>query len=128
MTPGSCRKGVALAAAAFALAECHPARASRDVAAVISNPTDEGRAELVRVVRRALHDASVTLADDALAHDSTLLVERTPRRDARGLLIDGRETGRPERFSLVKNGADCVLVHERTGLRRVLSSTTCATR
>ena len=95
---------------------------------MITNPTAQSRAELVRVVSRALNGASVTIADDALTGDSTLIVERAARRDAQGLPLDGRETGRPEQFRLVKNGSRCVLVHERTGRRWTLASTSCSPR
>ncbi len=95
---------------------------------MITYPTAQSRAELVRVVSRALDRASVTIADDALTGDSELIIQHTPRRDAHGLLVQGRETGRPERFRLVKNGSRCVLVHERTGRRWTLQSATCAPR
>ena len=37
----------------------------------------------------------------------------------------GRDMGKPEHFRLVKSGTQCVLVHERTGKRTTLASTTC---
>jgi hypothetical protein len=117
-----------LVAAALAPAACHPRPASQDVAAVISNPTTQSRAELAHALSRALNDAPVTLAEDALTSDSTLVIQRAQRRDARGLPLDGRETGRPERFQLVKNGSLCLLVHERTGRRWKLPTTTCSPR
>lgn len=126
MTTTSRLTSAALIAATLALAACHPRSASRDLPAVITNPTAQSRAELVRVVSRALNGASVTIADDALTGDSTLIVERAPRRDAQGLPLDGRQTGRPERFRLVKNGSRCVLVHEPTGRRWTLASTSCS--
>jgi hypothetical protein len=128
MTTRSRSTSAAVVAATLALAACHPRSAARDVPAVISNPTEQSRAELLRVVRRALNGAAVTIANDALTGDSTLIIERTPRRDAQGLPLDGRETGRPERFLLVKNGSRCVLVHERTSRRWTLASTTCSPR
>jgi hypothetical protein len=96
------------------------------VAALITNPTPESRAELVRVVGEALHSAPPTLAADALARESLLIVERARARGPDGTPMQGRELGRPERFSLVKRGSDCVLVHERSKRRFVLSSATCA--
>jgi hypothetical protein len=80
------------------------------------------------VVRGALHGAPVTLADDALTRDYTLIVERAPHRDAEGRPLDGRETGRPERFRLVQSGLLCVLVQESTGQRWTLASVTCSPR
>lgn len=115
-------------ASAVALAACLARPAPRDVPAVLTNPTAESRAELARVVSRALDRAAVTLADDALTRDDTLLVDRAIRRDAQGVPLDGRATGRPERFRLVRSGVQCVLVHERTGRRWPLSAATCSPR
>jgi hypothetical protein len=99
-----------------------------DVPAVLTNPTAHSHAELVRVVSRAMNGAPVTVADSALTSDDVLIVERATRRDARGAELNGRETGRPEHFRLVKSGPRCVLVHERTGRRWTLRSATCSPR
>jgi len=112
----------------LALAACHPRPAARDVPAVITNPTAESRAELSRVVSGALDGVAVTIADDALTREDTLIIERAVRRDAQGRPLTGRDTGRPERFRLVGSGERCVLVHERTGRRWTLESTTCSPR
>jgi hypothetical protein len=112
----------------LALAACHPRPAPPDVPAVITHPTAEGREELVRVVSRALDGAAVTIADDALAGESTLIIERAVRRDAQGRPLTGRDTERPEHFQLVRSGSSCVLVHERTGRRWTLKSVTCSPR
>ena len=117
---------VSTVAAMLALAACATASGRRDVPAVLTNPTPESRAELVRTVSGALHGAPITLADDALTRDSTLIIERTPPRTPDGVPLSGRETGRPEHFRLVKNGSRCVLVHERTGKRRTLKAATCS--
>jgi hypothetical protein len=86
-----------------------------DVPARISAPTPLSRAELARAVSAAL-SAPVTLADDALTRDSVLVVEKRST---------GRDLGRPERFQVLKRGNECVLVHEATGKRTTLASTTC---
>jgi len=96
--------------------------------AVLVQPTAASRAELARVVSRAMNGAPVTLADDALTADGTLVVERAERRDASGRPLTGRDSGRPEHFRLVKDGARCVLIQERTGQRFTLESTRCAPR
>jgi hypothetical protein len=70
----------------------------------------------------------VTLADDALTCTSALIVERARLRDDRGLLVNGRDLERPERFTLLAERGACVLVHERTGQRFVLRETECAAR
>jgi hypothetical protein len=100
----------------------------RDVPAVVTNPTPESLAELARVVSGALDGAPVTIADDALTREDTLIVERTVRRDAQGRPLTGRDSGRPEHFRLVRSGGRCVLVQERTGRRWTLESTTCSRR
>jgi hypothetical protein len=74
----------------------------------------------------ALGGVPVTLAEDALTRESTVVLERARHRDDRGLPVQGRELGAPERFQLVKSGADCVLVHERSGKRFTLKETACS--
>jgi hypothetical protein len=92
---------------------------------VITEPSPSSRAELEQAVSAALNGATVSLRDDALTRENTLVVERIRHRDPSGLLIEGRDLGAPERFRLVKNGDQCVLVHEKTGRRFPLSQTTC---
>ncbi|HWI39372.1 MAG TPA: hypothetical protein VNU64_23185 [Burkholderiales bacterium] len=103
----------AAAIAILLLSAC--AAAQTEVPARIDHPTTESRAALAKAVSAALN-APVTLADDALTRDSVLIVEKR-RTD--------RDLGRPERFQLVKAGRDCILVHEGTGKRTPLASTTC---
>ncbi len=112
----------------LAVAGCVRRVPEPDVPAVLTNPTAQVRAELLRVVGQAMNGAPVTLGDTALTADDALIVERTPRRDAQGRPLDGRETSRPERFRLVKSGSGCVLVHEGTGRRWTLTSATCSPR
>ena len=108
------------------LPACATVSGRPDLPAVLTNPTAESRTELARRVSGALHGAPITIADDALTRDSTLIVERTRPRTPDGVLLNGRETGRPEHFRLVKNGTRCVLVHERTGKRWTLKAATCS--
>ncbi|HVO12343.1 MAG TPA: hypothetical protein VMX54_16490 [Vicinamibacteria bacterium] len=119
----------AVVGALLAGAGCHTHSAPPDVPAVLTHPSEESRAELQRVVSRALNRETVTLADDALTADGTLIVERTARRDAQGRPLQGLETrDRPEHFRLVRSGWRCVLLHENSGQRYTLKSATCATR
>src|SRR5579872_6633135 len=84
--------------------------ASRDVPAVIVNPTPQSRAELSLAVQRALHSDPIPLSGDALTSSSLLPIDRMPRRDLHGRLLNGMEIGRkPEMFKLVKHGKACVL-------------------
>ena len=96
-----------------------------DVPAVIVRPTAESRAALAEAVSIALNGAKVTLADFALTGSSELMIERMIRRDAEGRPVQGRVTENPERFRLVKSGADCVLIHEGSGRRYRLIDTEC---
>jgi hypothetical protein len=107
-------------------ATCATAPPEKGVPAVIASPTFESRAELARVVSEALHGAPVTVADDALTRENTLIIERAPARGPDGTPLQGRDTGQPERFLLVKIGAGCELVHEASGRRFPLTSVTCA--
>lgn len=93
------------------------ASAQPEVPAIIDTPTSASRAELAQAISGALNGAPVRLADDALTRDSLLILEKPHT---------GRDLGKPEHFRLVKSGTDCVLVHERTGKRTTLASTTCA--
>jgi hypothetical protein len=89
------------------------------------NPSSQTRAELGRIVSQALHGIPVRLADDALVHDSDLIVERIAPRNAAGIPLDGRALGKPEHFQLVLRGSSCVVIHERTGRSWTLASATC---
>ena len=107
------------------LCACTSSLAQPAVPAIIDKPTKESRAELARVVSSALNGTPVTLADDALTRNSLLIIEKAQARDASGVRLSGRDFGRPEHFRLVKMGEHCALVHERTGKRTTLASTTC---
>ena len=117
----------AIAACALAfLAACKTPPARQDLPAVVAQPTSQSHAEMVRAVSAALNGVAVTLADDALTRESTLVLERAKRRDPSGLPVQGRELGMPERFRLVKSGTACVLIHEGSGQRFTLRDTTCS--
>ena len=107
------------------LSACTLSQAQEEVPAVISHPMPASRAELSRVVSEALQSTPVTLANDALTKTSTLFIERTPRRDAAGRLLNGLELGRTEKFRLVKRGDQCILVHENSAARRLLEAVSC---
>jgi hypothetical protein len=94
--------------------------------AVLTNPSAQSISELQRVVRDALNGVPVRLAADALTHDSVLVIDRTQARDGAGLPLNGRELDKPEHFLLVKRGAHCILIQQRTGKHWALRSATCA--
>lgn len=104
---------------------CGTLRGQSLAPARLVSPSPQTRAELDRIVSQALHGIPVRLADDALVHDSDLIVERIPARDAAGIPVDGRALGKPEHFQLVLRGSSCVVIHERTGRSWTLASATC---
>ncbi|MBV9725407.1 MAG: hypothetical protein JO299_09550 [Gammaproteobacteria bacterium] len=104
---------------------CRPLSASEPQPAVLTNVTAASRAELSRVVSEAMHGTPVRLADDALTHASTLVVERMMPRDPAGLPLNGRELEKPQHFRLVKHASHCILVQESTGKRWRLHAATC---
>ena len=114
------------ACAIASVGACKTAPVRSEAPAVIVEPSSRSRAELAAAISGALNGVAVTLADDALMRESTLVLERAQHRDPSGLPVQGRELGTPERFRLVKSGAECVLVHERSGQRFALRETTCA--
>jgi hypothetical protein len=98
------------------------------VPAVLTNPAEQSRAELLRVVSEAMNGASVVIADAALTTDDTLIIEPAARRDAPNMNLGGRETRRPNHFRLIMRGSQCVLLHMETGRRWTLTSATCSPR
>jgi hypothetical protein len=93
--------------------------------AVITNPSAATRAELLKIIRGALRNGQLMLADDALLSSSVILIERTRRVDPSGLLANGRELGRPEQFALVRRGEKCILIQSRTQARWILHQSWC---
>lgn len=107
---------------------CATPASSGDVAAVITNASSQTHDEIRRVISAALNGAPVTIAPDALTQDSVLTIERTPMRDERGLLVNGRDTGRPEIFELRKKGRLCTLVQLRNDKHITLGLARCTAK
>jgi hypothetical protein len=114
-----------LATAALTPLACGAPPARADVPAVIAEPSAATRAELLRVVTEAANGAAVTLADDALTRDSTLIVERREPRDAQGRPLSGRLLDTPQRFRLVLRDRKCVLIRESDARSWPLNDTRC---
>jgi hypothetical protein len=98
--------------------------ARNDVPAIIAQPTAATRAEVQNALSTAL-GMSITLANDALTHSSTLSIERNPIYDSSGRRIEVRERAPPELFRLIKRGSQCVLIRERTQTESALRVTQC---
>jgi len=95
--------------------------------ALLVDPDAATRVQLQRVVAAALHDADVTLSEDALVRDSILIIERQRHLAPGGTRIDGRELERPLQFQLIREGRDCILVQVGTDRRWSLPGVECAT-
>jgi hypothetical protein len=93
--------------------------------AFLVRPKAETRHELAVAVVAELGGLPVTLADDALTRSSELALGRVALSDTEGHPAGGREPGRPELFRLFLIDRKCVLVHERTGHRTILSTAHC---
>lgn len=113
-----------IASLLFATAGCQTLATDGDVAARISNPTDDSRKALQSAVNTAL-DANVTLAGNALTDSSVLTIERNPPRSMDNLPAQGRNMDMPMQFRLVLNDGDCVLIYTADDSRRKLSDTHC---
>jgi hypothetical protein len=107
------------------LAACQSTGLSAVTPAVITDANAAVRSELQQVVSRALNRPRVLLADDALTTSSELIIESARPRDGAGRLLNGRELGTPEHFKLLRDGARCYLVHERTQRRYELRQAHC---
>ena len=106
-------------------AGCNMNSVHEERAALIVNPTDESRAELKRAVSDMLAGAEVLLAGDALTDSSVLVIERNRIRGLNSPPLSGRDLGRPERFQLVTNGTECLLIREKDQSRHELLNTEC---
>jgi hypothetical protein len=94
--------------------------------AVLVDPGEAERAELMRVLRGALNGAPLVLADDALTRESMLTVEVRPTRTLESPPSTGRVLTMPEQFRLVLDGDGCVLVRRSDGARFPLARVRCA--
>ena len=85
-----------LLGAILSMFSCKADARRADLPAYISNPTQQSRAELLRVVTEALNGSKVTIADDALTLGSLLIIE--PKH------LTGRDLRRPVHFRLMLSG------------------------
>ena len=123
-SPACCPGGGRAAPVRVPRPRCDPGRTRRPHAPERGEPRraralGEPRAE------RPGRDARRRRADHREHADRS---SRQRTADAQGRRVNGRETGRPERFHLLRDGPRCVLVHERTGRRFALHSATCQPR
>jgi hypothetical protein len=107
------------------LAACQTAGQAAPTVAVLTDTNVAIRAELQKVVSQALNRTAVLLADNVLTTSSELIIESARPRDGAGRLLNGRELGDPERFSLLRDGTRCFIVHKRTQHRYELKQAHC---
>ncbi|WP_088331594.1 hypothetical protein [Lacimicrobium sp. SS2-24] len=112
-------------AASLLAGGCQLTQANEPVAAVLTNPGAQTKAELQRVIQQAIGGTPVRLADDALTDTDTLYIEQNPGRDARGNPIMGRHNNKPEVFHLRLQGEQCQLIHGTTGEVYLLQEVSC---
>jgi len=108
----------------LAMVGCQTLATDGDVAARITNPTNDSRQSLQHAVNAAL-DTNVTLADDALTDSSVLTIEHNPPRSMENLPALGRNMEMPKQFRLALNDGDCVLIYTADDSRRKLENTSC---
>ena len=111
-------------AIALLLCACASSQPQADVPAIIVGPSQASHADLLAAVTHALGIADVTIATDALTTDNTLIIERSRATDP-SRQLSGRDLGKPELFTLVKNGNRCVLIRMNSAMRQVLPHTSC---
>lgn len=102
--------------------------AAAEQPAVIERPTAQSKAELLRVLDDAFNGRSVTVADDALSHDSVLVIERRAFKGLQGDPAGGRSLERPEQFNLVLRDGRCELIRSSDQRRWTLIETTCVAK
>lgn len=83
-----------------------------------------GRAELEARMSEVLGQP-VSIAANAFADSSLLVLERRVQRDPAGNRLPGRSLERPERFRLWMNAGQCWLEHEASGEYWLLESPNC---
>jgi hypothetical protein len=99
--------------------------AAAEQPALIERPTQQSKAELLRVLGEAFNGRPVTIAADALTRDSVLVIERRPLRGLEGDPAGGRVLEAPEQFRLVLRDARCELVRSSDQRRWMLTETNC---
>jgi hypothetical protein len=103
----------AAAAAMVFLSGCTMSSSAGIAPPLVLESSAQSHAALERAVASLL-GRQVMLANDALTHDSTLVIDRVTHRDPTGRRIDAREDPGPEIFRLKMQGSECLLVRQRT--------------
>lgn len=118
------RTGLLVLLISLAMA-CGAPRVQSDVPALLVNPGPESLQVINRTVSEALDVPNVTLAQDVFTESSVLIIQRDMQRGIGRPPELGRDLGRPYRFQLIRNGAQCLLVDEQSGRRWPLAGVEC---
>ena len=68
---------------------------------------------------------NITIADDAFSQTASITIERKAKVDGRGLPIDGKHDNPLYSFTLLSDGAKCVLRNDQSGELTKLENVTC---
>ena len=119
--------GLSLAALMLLIA-CKTLITDKTVAAVITNPSTETKAELVATLALIFNGRQIKLADDALTNTDTLIITRKIQRSLEHDPVMGRSFDNPYRFNLVKIGKKCFLIDQQKDKHYPLNKIKCVIR
>lgn len=107
------------------LCACTTPDPQADQAALLVAPDRATYADLSEVMEQAV-GVPVMLADDTLVHSSQLIIERKQHRHLEQGVVMGTDlSGPPERFTLVRNGEQCLLIKASDNSRWPLKKSVC---
>ena len=117
------------ASAVLLLSACQTTASSAPAEAMLMKSSPATTAMLSDAVSQALGGVKVTLADDVLMKNSTLTVETKIAQSmdsnrSIGLMND-RARPAADRFTLMKEGRSCYLLHENSGQKMPLGQLEC---
>jgi len=120
---------IVTASAACALAACQTTTSAPPAEAMLTESSAATTQMLSKAVSKALGGVDVKLANNVLMDSPTLTLEtRIPQSMDGGRMVgamNDRARPAPDRFTLMKEGRSCYLVHENTGQKLPLGSMKC---
>ncbi len=93
--------------------------------AVLTQTSDESRAEITSAISDALGGRKVTIAPDTFTEQSSVSIVQRDMIGPDGNPVLGRRYDRPDHFYLKKSGASCILVHPSGREFTVLETVHC---
>lgn len=119
------RAGLMAAMLFSGVAACAGTGAAGPVPAVLASPDADDISEVARAAEALTGASQVTLSGDVLTESPDLVLERQSLRSIEGDPAGGRIMERPPRLRLVKQGRQCLLVHDETGKSERLAGVEC---